>query len=385
MFRDEIDVTIGTVGPEGPVGPTGDKGDKGDRGEKGDPGIPGPPGPTPFLGMSCPQDEVLLGFDAAGQLICGPLQPVTNHPIVESFSVTVDSAATATCDFTNYFLAYRGMCDDSPILLGPLMVESKYAEVTLEALVTDPNSTEIERDINSVEALFLNPDRNLLEDSFTLFDDGPQVIDRMDQRDSRGNQDCAYDPVGGVCTCSRALYDITSSDPTPDDDAYTRRFALGLFLNGLPSNEQGLYVDCIAKDAQRSSIVARGLIDGKLDIRVKATDQRENATVTPDESVLSSAIDSSLTCSGDPCACCLLVNTVNPADDQVDGGCRDLDGLMFDPTAMICRGGDFALFGTPCVTDSDCDGATGNGLCLIGSFSRVCPDGFCKSTSCLRP
>jgi hypothetical protein len=97
---------------------------------------------------------------------------------------------------------------------------------------------------------------------------------------------------------------------------------------------------------------------------------------------------STLTCSGDPCACCLLLNRVNPADSQQDGGCRDLDGLMFDPSAKVCLnfpGADPLLVGTPCGIDADCYGSTGIGLCRVSPFGRVCPDGYCKSTRCLRP
>ena len=387
IFRDEIDVTIGTVGPEGPPGPKGDKGDKGDLGEKGDPGSPGPPGATPFLGLSCPEGEALLGFDASGQLICGTLDnpppPATNHPIIGSLVVAVDPSATATCDFTDMFLSQRNLCDDSPILLGPMIVESRYAEVSLEALVTDPNSTETENDVSSVDALFVNPETHQA-DTIGLFDDGSQVAFLFIQKDTR-LQNCFVDTVNNVCTCTRAFYDITSNDSTASDDIFTRRFAFALLTDSIPRHQEGLYVDCIAKQAQQESLVAHALIGETFDFRVGAADKSGNVTVSPVQSIPSLGTGSSITCSGDPCGCCLLLNAVNPGDDQANGGCRDLDGLMFDPAAKVCWGVDPALVGTPCVVDADCDGSTGGGVCRLGPFSRVCPNGFCKSTACLRP
>jgi hypothetical protein len=276
------------------------------------------------------------------------------------------------------------LCDDSAILLGPLMVESRYAEVTLEAAVTDPNSTDNESDVSSVDALLVNPMPHQ-PDKFTLFDDGLKVIWRMDQRDYLGNEDCTFDTINNVCTCNKALYDIMSSDPTANDSVFTRRFAFALLNDKIHHTQEGLYIDCIAKDAQQMALVVRSLFYDTLDLRLRATDQSGNATVSPDHSISPSGIDNTLTCSGDPCACCLLLNRVNPGDDQANGGCRDLDGLMFDPTTTVCANGDPALYGKPCSEDADCDGTTGYGQCRVSSFGRVCPNGYCKSTRCLRP
>ena len=145
-------------------------------------------------------------------------------------------------------------------------------------------------------------------------------------------------------------------------------------------------LDCISMENRLETLAAPDLAGRSFDFRVEAVDQSGNLSEWPNPP--SALIEpSSLTCTGDPCACCLLLNVVNPGDSQADGGCRDLDGLMFDPTAKLCQGhpgGDPALFGTPCMTNSDCNGSTGNGLCLVGPFGRVCPNGLCKSTRCLR-
>jgi hypothetical protein len=90
----------GDVGPVGPTGPQGAKGDTGNQGPQGDPGPqglkgdagavgpdgpPGPQGPQGLqgpqgpqglpgilglVGKSCPDGQVVKGFDAAGDLVC---------------------------------------------------------------------------------------------------------------------------------------------------------------------------------------------------------------------------------------------------------------------------------------------------------------------------
>jgi len=87
VSRDEMAVTIGAVGPEGPPG---------SRGEKGD---PGPPGPIPFVGMSCPEGDVLVGFDASGQLICQTLTtpPADSSIIVSGNPTTIALGSRPEC------------------------------------------------------------------------------------------------------------------------------------------------------------------------------------------------------------------------------------------------------------------------------------------------
>jgi hypothetical protein len=321
-------------------------------------------------------------------------------PVIVNPTATTDMNAIASCDFSDYFLAFRGMCDDSAILLGSIIVESRYTEVTLEATVTDPDDPpppSIETDVLLVAASFVTDDGSgtAQEDTIVLFDDGAQILFPFGQKDARGNQDCFFDTVNKVCTCNQAFYDVTSNDLTANDKLFTRKFAFAPTAN-LPDGMEGLYLDCIAKGRGQAASAAADIAGQMRDFRFEAVDNNGNLT---EASNRPSAMigSSSLTCSGDPCACCLLLNSVNPGDDQVDGGCRDLDGLMFDPNAMVCHGGDDAngiprygpLIGTPCTDDDDCDGpplsGAGEGLCELGGFNRECSDGFCKSTRCLRP
>jgi hypothetical protein len=211
-------------------------------------------------------------------------------------------------------------------------------------------------------------------------------VSTIKQKDPRGLQDCQVDLGQQICTCQLAFYEVNSHDAVAGDDFYT---AFEPMVGGslIPQGPEGLMLDCIAMQNEIEGIVQRDIAGAQLDFRIEAVDQAGNLTEWPNPP--SALIEpSTLTCSGDPCACCLLLNQVNPGDSQENGGCRDLDGLMFDPTAKVCQGRppgqDPALLGTPCVTDSDCDGSTGNGLCLIGPFGRSCPDGLCKSPVCLR-
>jgi hypothetical protein len=219
-----------------------------------------------------------------------------------------------------------------------------------------------------------------------LVDDGSLNVTWVRQADHLAQQDCLYDPVQRMCTCQTAYYDIVSHDTIADDGIYTGVHSV-VDGHSLPRWREGLAVDCIAMQERLQTLVANDVAGITYDLRIEAVDQSGNLTEWPHD--LTAQIEpGSLTCSGDPCACCLLLNQVNPGAPQSEGGCRDLDGLLFDRFAKICQshwGGDPALFGTPCVTDSDCDGSTGNGVCRVSPFGRVCPDGFCKSTRCLRP
>ena len=160
ISRDEMAVTIGTVGPEGPPGP------KGDTGEKGD---PGPPGPTPFLGVSCPEGEVLVGFDASGQLICRTLAtpPVGSPTIVGT--PTVDLIETdVRCDMTDIFLFVISLESGFDFLdkdqlaadLEDLEIGMEYTELSFSVEVADPDDDPAipgQEDILAVTATYVPP------------------------------------------------------------------------------------------------------------------------------------------------------------------------------------------------------------------------------------
>jgi hypothetical protein len=107
---DGVDGTDGINGTNGVDGTDGDKGDQGDQGvpgpagqdglpgsngqdgQDGDQGPQGPPGPAgpqgdpgnlALAGLTCPDDEVLVGFDASGELLCSDITtPPSGDPEV---------------------------------------------------------------------------------------------------------------------------------------------------------------------------------------------------------------------------------------------------------------------------------------------------------------
>jgi hypothetical protein len=388
IFRDEIDVTIGTVGPEGPPGPKGDKGDKGDTGEKGDPGPPGPPGAIPFLGLSCPEGQALIGFDTTGQLVCAtfvsdPLA-IGPWPQFQSVNATYDVGASASCDLTNSFIAGRGLCATGWMLEGPLIVTSRYTEVRLEAAVIDPQSTPIQTDVEFV-ANTLFDDFFQRSQPFLLYDDGPTAPISLGQGHPN-YLDCTItgDPDQQTCTCEVKPWELFSGDTNASDGVFTRSFGVG--PGDLPRHTDSLFHDCLAIGNHQIFFYTTDADHSTLQHKMEAWDTAGNVTVLPRADWPETSFgDSAIECSGDPCACCLLLNKVNPADDQANGGCRDLDGLTFDPSIKSCVLGDLALRGLPCAANTDCDGSTGGGLCRASVFALRCPDGFCKSTACLRP
>jgi len=76
---------VGPAGPQGPIGLTGPAGPQGLAGADGAVGATGPQGPqgpvgpegpqAVFVGQMCPDGEVVIGFDANGNLKCSPMTP----------------------------------------------------------------------------------------------------------------------------------------------------------------------------------------------------------------------------------------------------------------------------------------------------------------------
>jgi hypothetical protein len=70
----EIAIEWSETGPQGPPGPQGPKGDTGDTGPTGATGPQGPPR-TSVAGQSCPNGQVVTGFDESGNIICSAGSP----------------------------------------------------------------------------------------------------------------------------------------------------------------------------------------------------------------------------------------------------------------------------------------------------------------------
>jgi len=310
-------------------------------------------------------------------------------PVIQSASTVVDPSAVASCDFTNMFLAYSGLREDSAILTGGgVFVESKYTEVVIQATVTDPDDPAppaTGTDVLLVSASYVTDDGSgtPTEETIVMFDDGSQVPFPFSQKDNR-LEDCSFDTVHKTCSCQKASYSVTSNDPTAADKVFNRSFAFAPGGN-IPDNMDGLYLDCIAKATGQASQINADLGNRTtpLEFRIEAVDKSGNLTEATNRPTATIG-QGGLTCSGDPCACCLLLNQVNPAAPVADGGCFGLPGLMFD-TGTYCLGGDPNLRNMSCTTNADCNGTTGGGLCRKTTWANSCPNGYCQSNRCLRP
>lgn len=277
-------------------------------------------------------------------------------PVISGVDADPNPTAVASCDFTDVFLNKFELCDDSAILSGPVMIESRYTEVTVRATVTDPDdppAPSTETDVLLVSASYVTDSGSGTpsEDTIVMFDDGSQILFPFSQKDG-ALEDCSFDPIGKTCTCDKAFHNVTSNDPTAGDNVYTRSYAFAPGGN-IPQGKDGLYLDCIAEDRQQASQIAADLSNTPLDFRIEAVDRSGNLTESPIRPTANVGTGG-LTCSGDPCACCLFLTDNAPYRPVAQGGCFGLDGLEFDP-----------------------NGGT--------AYSLLCPGGYCKSDRCLKP
>jgi hypothetical protein len=317
-------------------------------------------------------------------------------PVIQSVSATPNPAAIASCDFTDMFLINKELCDDFPMLLGRVTVEARYTEVIIEATVTDPDDPippAPGTDILLVSASYVidSGSGTPTENTIVLFDDGSQILFPFGQK-STDLQECSL----SSCSCTAKTYDITSNDMFAADHRYTRAFAFAPGGGGIPAGKENLYRDCIAFDRAQASQIAADFSDAQIEFRIEAVDRSGNLTEAPTRPPATVG-SPALTCSGDPCACCVLLNDINPRDPVADGGCRGLPGLMFDD-GTYC-GQVFKNVGTPtmpkfepqvppsflnlpCISDADCNNVSGS--CRQTGVGRDCPNGFCLTDDCLR-
>ena len=387
VFRDEIDVTIGTVGPEGPPGPKGDT---------GDPGPQGFPGTAPFLGLSCPAGQALIGFDAAGQLICGtfisdPLA-IGPWPQFQSKSATADPTATASCEMTDAFITNMSFCTSGWQLQGPLILTSRYTEVRVDAGLIDPQSTPVSNDIEVVTNQIYNGPFQRSQ-RFLMLDDGSMATSSMYQVNSRYLLDCSITGTGAqeICSCNALNYEIESGDTTAADNLFTASFGVGDSNSFSSQGSFPLFIDCIAMANKHLFFTTTDGDNRDLQFELRADDQAGNVTVLPHSQRPEITFgDVGIECSGDPCACCVLLNVTNPRDPVANGGCLGLPGLTFD-SGTYCRQVFIppfmplvppAFLGMPCTSDADCNNVSGS--CRQSPFGRSCPNGFCMTDSCLR-
>lgn len=357
---------------------------------------------APFNGVAA---VVCVGFLAL--LGCSKTQdtaPETrlfgDPPVIQSVDVRFDTNRIAMCDFTIPFLFPREanrMCSFFPIFTqGGITLEARYTEVVIEATVTDPNDPappSTETDVLLVSASYVVNSGSQIPDENTIvmFDDGSQIAFPFDQKSSV-NQACTPStfplPTNtNSCNCTPALspsahFNVTSNDLNSGDNVYSRHFAF-FGGGGISGESQALFRDCVASANHQATQVQADISDSEIEFRVEAVDRSGNLTEFPARFPATiGAAD--LSCTGDLCACCLLLNTTNPTD-PAPAGCFGLPGLMFDPNRKICSAGDASLRDTECFSNVDCDGSMpGTGRCDQTSLGRACPGGFCQSNLCLR-
>jgi hypothetical protein len=108
----------GELGPQGETGLQGLQGEPGPQGETGPQGVQGEPGNLALAGQHCPTGEVVVGFDAFGDIDCAPQTQI----IVENISFPVtgfdesstivdmpDTSFTRTTGSSDVVVTYSGV------------------------------------------------------------------------------------------------------------------------------------------------------------------------------------------------------------------------------------------------------------------------------------
>jgi hypothetical protein len=297
----------------------------------------GPPGDTSvsfsFSGLRVAGDyEFLIGFsDGARASIAAPgfveKGPIFGFPpVIQSASVLWNPQQLVECDFTTIVETYlctqgfAGAHAESPILVG-----GSFTHVSLQARVTDPDSTPGQTDVLLVSASFVNPNSQI-ESTLVLFDDGSVSSFPFQQRSSFP-EDCTGDEFGS-CVCGPKRWSLVSKDAVPLDELYTREVAL--VDRNTPS--AGLLQDCIMAQFREPPIVLDA--GATLDFRIEAVDRQGNLATWPSRPAVTVG-GGAFSCSGDECGCCLLTSST-PALD-----CQGKPGM---PTAELPEGVCLSVF-----------------------------------------
>src|SRR5262249_23288835 len=118
-----------------------------------------------------------------------------------------------------------------------------------------------------------------------------------------------------------------SGDTTAADSLYMRSAAL---VN--PATDV-LLQDCIARQRHESSLLS--VAGESIAFRFEAVDREGNITTSSTNPVVVVGT-SSVSCAGDPCACCLMLQTDPPAPPPA--GCSGLEGMPApDLPGGLCR------------------------------------------------
>jgi hypothetical protein len=248
-------------------------------------------------------------------------------PVIQAVAAEPETRQ-ASCDVAKNFTSSRQWCRDGPNYIGGLNLVVTYTDARISASVSDPDSTPDETEILLVAASYLTESgSSTLENSIVMFDDGGQVpFDFGQKSGSLGGlgDTCGFDAGQQLCVCNQAVFEVNSNDEAAADGTYVRRFAFPS-VDGIPGSfDAGLLPDCIAKSNQQAS-QPTATVGATREFRIEAVDRGGNLS----ESGIRPSITigpTTISCQGDPCACCLLTN---PDPRALQGGCRDLDGLTF--------------------------------------------------------
>jgi hypothetical protein len=259
-------------------------------------------------------------------------------PVIESvnFDPPDGSQTEIVCDVTEQMFASICVQDGvTGVELFPdfINVRINYTEGRLDAVVTDPNTTEEEgSDILLVAASFvLGEEDSLEENTLVLFDDGSTNTFPFEQTGTR-NMNCSFDTFGN-CSCSIGATIsslLNSNDTTAEDGVFSRGMAF--YSGSFNPNENSIVQYCIARDRHQSpkQQVAAGT---PISFRIDAVDRSGNLATFPESRDIT-VQTTTFTCEGDLCACCIA--TASGGFDQ----CRGLEGLKFigNPTGPgLCQ------------------------------------------------
>jgi hypothetical protein len=268
-------------------------------------------------------DTQLARVDAIGLRYLCDHGSFGSPPVFDPASINV-SRQTVSCDSTQFVEAY--VCFEGipgAQATSPVILDVAYDSLLLTAHVVDGDSTPEQNDVTSVTAIIARDFPPDLRSAIPMLDDGsltglPGFVNELVV--------CNDDPVAGVCSCNHQQTPAFSGDVVMGDGIYTLETSLTLpFTNPIIDVGKG----CVLQNKPRSALLNFGF-GTPLSVILQATDRIGNvagtsATVTPSAATMS--------CTGDACACCLLINPDVlqcaglpglPSPDLPDGLCRSV-------------------------------------------------------------
>jgi hypothetical protein len=232
--------------------------------------------------------------------------------------VTMDAGTRhIDCDITTAikgFLCGSGLYADSYQFSpnGIVQIDIDYTEFTFHVQATDPDSTQAQNDILLVTASYKSPaDQGQIEEtSLLLLDDGGAL--KFPWKQNGGLvENCTFDVAPNPpCTCQAASYELTTNDPVPNDNTFTRGFGFLAPGGGIPDglNAFAMVQTCLAKVANQAPTSSTFFIDKDLSFKIEVIDRAGTDTVWPVETT-GHINPTTMTCDGDLCACCLATTS----------------------------------------------------------------------------